>query len=72
VNSIAARREAVTAIYGRAIKAVDIRPDIKAVDRLRGLVGVTVFGTSEDWRESATRLIDILIAGSRPPKGRHR
>jgi AcrR family transcriptional regulator len=59
-------REAVTLIYDRAILAGDIRPDVNPVDHLRAIVGVTFFGTGEDWRESATRLVDILIRGSRP------
>ena len=57
---------AVTSIYGRAIKAGDLRPDTKPVDHLRAILGVTFFGTSEDWKASATRLVDILITGSRP------
>jgi AcrR family transcriptional regulator len=57
---------AVAAIYGRAIQAGDIRPDVDPVDHLRALLGVTYFGTSENWRASATRLVDILIMGSRP------
>ena len=57
---------AVMSIYRRAIKAGDIRPDIDPVDHLRAILGVTFFGASEDWRASATRLVDILIMGSRP------
>jgi AcrR family transcriptional regulator len=57
---------AVTSIYARAIKSGDIRQDIDPVDHLRALLGVTFFGTSENWRASATRLVDILIMGSRP------
>lgn len=59
---------AVAGIYARAIEAGEIRPDINPVDHIRAIVGVTFFGTSEDWRDSATRLLDILILGSRPPK----
>jgi AcrR family transcriptional regulator len=58
---------AVASIYRRAVKAGEIRPDINPVDHLRAIVGVSFFGTSEDWRDSATRLVDILILGSRPP-----
>lgn len=58
---------AVTSIFERAIASGDIRPDIDPVDILRCIVGVTYFGTSEDWKKSATRLVDILILGSRPP-----
>jgi len=57
---------AVVAIFNRAVEAGEIRPDINPVDHVRAIVGVTFFGTSEDWREGATRLVDILIQGSRP------
>jgi AcrR family transcriptional regulator len=60
-------RGAVTLMYGRAVDAGAIRPDINPVDHILAIVGVTFFGTSEDWKESALRLVDILIAGSRPP-----
>lgn len=56
----------IKAIYDRAIEAGDIRPDINPADHLRAIVGVAFFGTGEDWRESATRLVDILLLGSRP------
>jgi AcrR family transcriptional regulator len=59
-------RGAATRIYDRAIKSGDIRPDINPVDHILAIVGVTFFGPSEDWKESATRLVDILIRGSRP------
>ena len=55
----------IKAIYDRTIESGDIRPDINPVDHLRAIVGVAVFGDGEDWRESATRLVDILILGSR-------
>jgi len=58
-------RDAVTLLYNQAIKAGDIRPDVDPGDHLRAVVGVTFFGASEDWRESATRLVDTLIRGSR-------
>lgn len=59
-------RVAVTSIYDRAIASGEIRADINPVDHLRAIIGVTFFGTSEDWRDSATRLVEILIQGSRP------
>ncbi len=59
-------RGAVALIYQRAMKSGDIRPDINPVDHVLAIVGVTFFGSSEDWKESAVRLVDILIAGSRP------
>jgi AcrR family transcriptional regulator len=60
-------RAATALIYDRAIQAGEIRADINPVDHILAIVGVTFFGTSEDWKESATRLVDILIMGSRPP-----
>ena len=57
---------AVTSIFEKAVAAGDIRPDIDPIDILRCIVGITYFGTSEDWKGSATRLVDILILGSRP------
>ena len=65
-ESMSKVRGAAAMIYDRAIKSGDIRPDINPVDHVLAIVGVTFFGPSEDWRESATRLVDILIRGSRP------
>jgi len=59
-------RGAVTKMYDRAIESGDFRPDINPMDHMLAIVGVTFFGPSEDWRGSATRLVDILIRGSRP------
>jgi AcrR family transcriptional regulator len=64
--SYAPTHEAVRALVKRAIQSGDIRRDVDAVDLLRALVGVASFSSSPDWRESARRLVDILIAGSRP------
>ena len=52
----------------RAIKSGDIRQDLDAIDLLRALIGVANVATSPDWQQSARRLVDILIAGSRPAK----
>ncbi len=65
-ENMAKVRGAVTMMYERAMKSGDIRPDINPVDHVLAIVGVTFFGTSEDWRESAVRLVDILLMGSRP------
>ncbi|MGA9882149.1 MAG: TetR/AcrR family transcriptional regulator [Candidatus Acidiferrales bacterium] len=58
--------EAIRALVRRAIKSGDIRNDLDPVDLLRALVGVSNVATTPDWQESAQRLVDILIAGSRP------
>jgi AcrR family transcriptional regulator len=64
-ESMSKVRGAAMTIYNRAIKSGDIRPDINPVDHILAIVGVTFFGPSEDWKESATRLVDTLIIGSR-------
>ncbi|MBJ6727355.1 TetR/AcrR family transcriptional regulator [Geomesophilobacter sediminis] len=58
--------EAVRALVKRAIEAGEIREDLDAIDLLRALIGVAFIGTAPDWEQSARRLVDILIAGSRP------
>ena len=64
--SYAQIHEAIRALVKRAIKSGDIRKDLDPVDLLRALVGVANVATSPDWQQSARRLVDILIAGSRP------
>jgi AcrR family transcriptional regulator len=58
--------EALRALVKRAIKSGDIRRDLDPMDLLRALVGVANVASSPDWRQSARRLVDILITGSRP------
>lgn len=57
---------AIDALVNRAIKSGDIREDIVPFDLLRALIGVSNVASSPDWKQSARRLVDILIAGSRP------
>ncbi len=59
--------EAVRRLVKRAVQSGDIRADLDAIDLLRALVGVATVGASADWQQSAQKLIDILILGSRPP-----
>lgn len=59
---------AIEALVKRAIKSGDIRKDLDAFDLLRALIGFSHMATGPDWRPSARRLVDILIAGSRPVK----
>jgi AcrR family transcriptional regulator len=60
--------EAIRALVKRAIKSGDIRKDLDPVDLLRALVGVAYMESSPNWQQSARRLVDILITGSRPIK----
>src|ERR1700722_5429243 len=64
--SYAQMQEALHSLVKRAIKSGDIRKDLDATDLLRALVGVANVTTSPDWQESARRLVDILVTGSRP------
>jgi hypothetical protein len=60
--------EAMRALVKRAIKSGDIRKDLDPIDLLRALIGVANVAASPDWQQSARRLVDILITGSRPFK----
>jgi AcrR family transcriptional regulator len=57
---------AIDRLVKRAIKSGDIRPDLDPVDLLRALIGVSNVASGPDWVQSARRLVDILILGSRP------
>lgn len=59
---------AINALVERAIKSGDIRSDLDPLDLLRALVGVSNVATGPDWAQSARRLVEILILGSRPIK----
>src|SRR5260370_24934660 len=61
-------QEAIDSLVKRAIKSGDIRKDLEPFDLLRALIGVSNVASSPDWQQSARRLVDILIAGSRPLK----
>ena len=61
-------KDAIDALVKRAIKTGDIRKDLDSFDLLRALVGVSNVASTPDWKQSAKRLVDILIRGSRPPK----
>jgi AcrR family transcriptional regulator len=60
--------EAIRSLVKRAINSGDIRKDLDPLDLLRALIGVSNVASSPDWQQSAKRLVDILITGSRPVK----
>lgn len=60
--------EAIRTLVKRAIQNGDIRKDLDPIDLLRALIGVSNVASSSDWQQSARRLVDILITGSRPIK----
>ena len=64
--SHAQTHEAIHALVKRGINSGDIRKDLDPMDLLRALVGVAHVASGPDWQQSAKRLVDILITGSRP------
>jgi AcrR family transcriptional regulator len=60
--------EAIDGLVKRAIKRGDIRSDLDPFDLLRALIGVSHVASGPGWQQSARRLVDILITGSRPVK----
>jgi len=66
--SYAKMHQAIRALVKRAVDSGDIRKDLDPVDLLHALVGVANVATSPDWQQSAKRLVDILITGSRRAK----
>jgi AcrR family transcriptional regulator len=65
-SSYAQINDALRALVNRAIQSGDLRKDVDPTDLLRALVGVAHVATIPDWQQSARRLVDILIIGSRP------
>ena len=57
---------AIDQLVKRAKKSGELQKDLDASDLLRALIGVSHVGSGADWQQSAKRLVDILIAGSRP------
>lgn len=57
---------AIEGLVKRAIKSGDIRRDLEPFDLLRALIGVAHVASGPGWQQSARRLVDILITGSRP------
>ncbi len=66
--SYAKMHQAIRALVKRGVESGDIRKDLDPIDLLHALVGVANVAASPDWKQSAKRLVDILIAGSRPVK----
>jgi len=66
--SYAQIHQAIHALVERAIESGDIRKDLEPFDLVRALIGVSNVASSPDWQQSAKRLVDILITGSRPTK----
>ena len=61
-------QDALDGLVKQAKRSGDLRRDLDASDLLRAMIGVSHIGSGSDWQQSARRLVDILIAGSRPPR----
>jgi AcrR family transcriptional regulator len=59
-------RAAFAALVQRAIANGDLRHDTDPDDLIRALVGIFHTAYEPGWEQTARRLVDILIAGSRP------
>jgi AcrR family transcriptional regulator len=59
---------AIDALVKRAIGSGEIREDLDPFDLLRALIGVAHVASGPGWQQSARRLVDILVTGSRPVK----
>jgi AcrR family transcriptional regulator len=59
-------KTAIHSLVERAIASGAIRADLDPLDLLRALVGVSNVSSVPDWQSSARRLVEILLAGSRP------
>jgi AcrR family transcriptional regulator len=58
-------RGAMEVLVKRGIQSGDLRSGLDPMDLLRALIGVAHMTSDPDWQQSAKRLVDILIAGSR-------
>jgi AcrR family transcriptional regulator len=57
---------AINALVQRAVESGDVREDLEPFDLLRALIGVANVASGPGWQQSAKRLVDILVSGSRP------
>ena len=56
---------AIEGLLKRAVKRGEIRRDVEAQDFMGPLVGLAHFAPGPEWKRSAKRLVELLIAGAR-------
>jgi AcrR family transcriptional regulator len=61
-------KAAIRGLVERAVQTGDIRDDVDPLDLLRAIFGIANTASSADWHQSARKLVDILILGSKPQK----
>jgi AcrR family transcriptional regulator len=59
---------AIDGLVKHAIQSGDLQRNLDPSDLLRALIGVAHMTSDPDWQQSAKRLVDILINGSRLAK----
>lgn len=59
-------QEAIEELVKRAIQSGEIRDDLEPFDLLLAVIGFSSFASGPEWGQNTRRLVDILIAGSRP------
>jgi AcrR family transcriptional regulator len=64
-SSRASIQAASAMLIQRAINSGDIRGDLDPSDLLQALIGASLLASGPGWQQSARRLVDILITGSR-------
>lgn len=60
---------AISALVARAVEAGAIRYDLDPLDLVRALAGIAYMSPADDWRTSADRMVDVLLAGLAPAAG---
>jgi hypothetical protein len=60
-------KSAIATLVERAAAQGDIQPDVNPIDLLYALVGFANANSAPDWEPRARRLVNILIAGLKPP-----
>jgi AcrR family transcriptional regulator len=57
---------AIQSLVKRAVESGDLRGDIDGMDMLRAIAGLSAVAPAADWPESAKKMVEILILGSKP------
>jgi AcrR family transcriptional regulator len=53
----------ITALVAHAVDAGVFQSDVEPLDLLRALSGVATIRVNENWKRSAVRMVDLLLAG---------
>ncbi len=56
-------KQVIAMLVDRAVSSGEIRLDFEPLDLLRALAGVANMSAGPNWKQSAQRLVDVLIAG---------